>query len=291
MSGETIEGALLDHVAHAVPRWQDVWSRYAVDLGAEWNSGGPGAGFAPGQLRFANGARVELLMPHDIHVNDFLHRFLASSGPGPHHLTFKVPDLADAIEKTRASGLDPIGIDLSDAEWLEAFIHPKQATGVVVQLAEAPNQWSSPPPDGYPAERRQRHDGSGPVVASSLQRVAHAVADLGAATALFVDLLGGRVVAEGARADHQWVDLTWAGPLGLRLLAPTDPSSGDALVRSMEGRTGRIHHLELTAEEPERLPGFHPAAHSLPGIDVDKEKYWVIEPEANQGLRLIVGAH
>ena len=67
---------ILDHVAHAVPRWQDVWDRYAIELGAEWNSGGPGPGFAPGQLRFGNGARIEILMPHDPHVNDFLQRFL-----------------------------------------------------------------------------------------------------------------------------------------------------------------------------------------------------------------------
>ena len=63
MPGRPIEGYRLDHVAHAVPRWQDVWDRYATDLGAEWNSGGPGPGFAPAQLRFANGARVEVLMP------------------------------------------------------------------------------------------------------------------------------------------------------------------------------------------------------------------------------------
>ena len=61
--GHRIDGTVLDHVAHAVPRWQDVWDRYAIDLGAEWTSGGPGPGFAPGQLQFANGARVEVLMP------------------------------------------------------------------------------------------------------------------------------------------------------------------------------------------------------------------------------------
>ena len=35
-----IEGTVLDHVAHAVPRWQEVWGRYATDLGAVWASGG-----------------------------------------------------------------------------------------------------------------------------------------------------------------------------------------------------------------------------------------------------------
>ena len=45
----------------------------------------------------------------------------------------------------------------------EAFIHPKQATGVVVQMAQAGTPWFSPPPDDFPTARRGRHDGSGPV--------------------------------------------------------------------------------------------------------------------------------
>ncbi len=50
--------------------------------GPSWSSGGPGPGFAPAQLRFANGARVEVLMPWDVEVNDFLSRFLAGQRPG-----------------------------------------------------------------------------------------------------------------------------------------------------------------------------------------------------------------
>ena len=293
MNGETIDDVVLDHVAHAVRRWQDVWPRYAVDLGAEWDSGGPGPGFAPGQLRFANGARVEVLMPHDVHVNDFLDRFLTASGPGPHHLTFKVPDLASALEATRRAGLDPIGVDLSDPGWMEAFIHPKQATGVVVQLAQAANSWSSPPPDDFPAERRRRRHGSGPVPAAVLQRVTHAVADFGTATALFVDLLGGTVVDEGRHAGHRWADLAWEGPLGLRLVAPVDPSEPGTLDRWLGGRNGRVHHLGLTLEEPEELPDARPTASDTgfpSGLEGDRGASWVIGPESNHGMRLVLSA-
>jgi hypothetical protein len=285
MSGVTIEGTVLDHVAHAVHRWQDVWGRYATDLGAEWSSGGPGPGFAPSQLRLANGALVEVLMPNDVHLNDFLHRFLNASGPGPHHLTFKVPDLTAAIEQARRVGLEPIGIDRSDPEWMEAFIHPKQATGVVVQIAEATTAWSSPPPDDFPTGRRQRRDGTGPVAAASLLRVTHAVTDFDAASAVFVDLLGGTVVDVGARGDEQWVDLTWDGPLGLRLVSPIGPGP---LARWIGGRAGRIHHLQLTADEPAGLPGAELAAEAVPGSRLEAGEQWVIEPQANQGLRLVV---
>jgi methylmalonyl-CoA/ethylmalonyl-CoA epimerase len=288
MSGQTIEAAILDHVAHAVPRWQDVWTRYAVELGAEWSSGGPGPGFAPGQLGFANGARVEVLMPYDIQVNDFLDRFMAKSGPGPHHLTFKVPDLSEAIDTARRIGLEPIGIDLSDPEWFEAFLHPKEATGVVVQLAQAPNAWSSPPPDDYPTDRRRRGDGSGPVAAASLLRVTHAVSDFDAANALFVGLLGGTVIDEGQGSHHRWADLAWGGPLGLRLVSPTDPSSPGELVQWLGGRAGRVHHLELTVEDPDGLPDAEPVGSSRSWIEAHSGPHWVIEPEDNWGLRLIL---
>jgi catechol 2,3-dioxygenase-like lactoylglutathione lyase family enzyme len=287
----TITGTTLDHVAHAVPRWQDVWTRYAVDLGAEWNSGGPGPGFAPGQLRFGNDARIEVLMPYDTQVNDFLERFIAKSGPGPHHLTFKVPDLSSALDQARQAGLSPIGIDFSDPEWMEAFIHPKQATGVVVQLAEAPGGWTSPAPDDYPTERRQRSDGRGPVDSAVLRRVVHAVADLDAATALFVELLGGEVSAEATGDQAHWVDVTWPGPMALRLVSPAGPDPSNEIRQWLGNRPGRIHHLELAAEEPERLEGAQPIADSwwLPGpADDGAVRYgWVIAPEDNLGLGLI----
>jgi len=290
MSGDAIDGVALDHVAHAVPRWQDVWTRYAVDLGAEWSSGGPGPGFAPAQLRFGNGARVEVLMPYDPQVNDFLQRFIATSGPGPHHLTFKVPHLLTAIDQARRSGYEPIGIDLSDPEWLEAFIHPKQATGVVVQLAEAPNSWHGPAPDDYPRDRRRRQDGSGPVPAARLVRVVHAVADLAVARALFVDLLGGTVMGQGPRPDHRWTDLDWGGPLGVRLVSPVDAPSGPSLARWLGGRSGRVHHLELVAEEPETVPGVRPGDPEVIGLDTGPGDgtSWVVEPTANAGLRLVL---
>ena len=290
MPGDTITGVALDHVAHAVPHWQDVWRRYAADFGAEWSSGGPGPGFAPAQLQFANGARVEVLMPNDPLVNDFLERFLARHGPGPHHITFKVPHLPTAIDQARRSGFEPIGIDLSDPEWMEAFLHPAQATGVVVQLAEAPYAWSSPPPADYPTERRQRNDGSGPVPPSRLTRVVHAVADLSRASALFVDLLGANPVDRGTRPDHHWLDLDWGSPLSLRLISPIETAPDTALTAWLRGRPGRVHHLELASAEPESLVGARVGDAERLGLDSDRldGTYWVIPPDANAGLGLVV---
>lgn len=289
MSGSTIGGVILDHVAHAVPRWQDVWGRYAVDLGAEWNSGGPGPGFAPGQLRFGNAARIEVLMPHDPQINDFLQRFLAASGPGPHHLTFKVPDLTEALEKARTAGFEPIGVNRSDPEWMEAFLHPKAASGVVVQVAEAPHAWTSPPPADYPTERRWRQDGSGPVPAAAFRRVVHAVAELQTAADLFVGLLGADVTGEGLHRDHRWMELSWAGPLGLRLVAPRAHDSAAPLRRWLGGRSGRIHHLEFEAEEAEAIPSLVTGDATSLGLDQEQpDPFWMIPGEAHFGLALMV---
>jgi Glyoxalase-like domain len=291
MTGAAIDDVVLDHVAHAVPRWQDVWERYAVDLGASWSSGGLATGFAPGQVEFANQARLELLMPNDTGSNDFLARFLARNGPGPHHLTFKVPDLEAAIEQSRRAGYEPIGIDLSDQEWMEAFIHPKQATGVVVQMAQAPNPWTGPPPDDFPTARRQHRDGSGPTRPAALRWVTHAVAELEVATPLFVQLLGAEVTGEGSLPDQRWMELTWGGPMGLRLAAPVGPSA-TPLRQWLGSRSGRVHHLDLDVEEPGGITGARPGNRAPLGSEggADSGPFWVVPAEENAGMGLVLRA-
>ncbi len=289
MAEAALEGVVLDHVAHAVPRWQDAWRRYAVDLGARWSSGGESVGFAPAQLRFGNDARIELLMPHDPDANDFLRRFLARHGPGAHHLTFKVPSLADALDSASRSGYQPINIDLSDPLWMEAFLHPKQATGIVVQLAEAPAGWDSPAPADFPRERRRHADGSGHVPAASLERVVHLVADHADAARLFVGLLGGETVDHGDTPEGRWTDVTWGGALVLRLVAPVADRASAPVLQWLGGRTGRVHHLGLTTEDPGSLEGART-------LEADTSPAWLgrraasveIAPEENVGLRLVL---
>jgi catechol 2,3-dioxygenase-like lactoylglutathione lyase family enzyme len=295
VSSIRIEAVDLDHVAHAVHRWKDVWGRYMGDLGASWVSGGVSVGFAPAQIRFANGAKLEMLMPHDVRANDFLQRFLARSGPGPHHLTFKVPDLARALGRIETAGYDPIGVNLDDPDWKEAFIHPKQATGIVVQIAQPVNEWFAPPPEDSPHRSRELPGGKGPARPASLSRIVHLVRDLDEATRLFVDLLGGEIAAE--YTDHEGrpcLDLRWSGPSRLRLVAAsaegTDAPDADLAVW-LGDRPGRLHHLELEAQEPEGLPGSrrldsHPAGLVRGPHPVEYD--WEIPADVNAGLRLVI---
>lgn len=256
-----IEGIDLDHVAVAVERWSDAWPRYRAALGGEWVAGGGSYGFASAQVRYANGMKVEVLAPYEVERNDFLRRFLDRNGPGTHHLTFKVPDIASALTAAEDAGYRPINVDLTDPDWKEAFLHPKDAPGVVVQLAQSSGSWDSPPPPDLPAP-------DGPP--SVLVHVAHAVADLEEGIRLFRDLLGGAEDGEGEDNVARWVDLRWPGPGRIRVAAPASIRS--PLAAWLSGKSGRVHHLAFAKD-----PGAEAPTSGLP-------------PEDNLGVRLCVAS-
>ena len=251
------------------PAWQDVWHRYATDLGAEWKSGGPGPGFAPAQLRFANDARVEVLMPWDVEVNDFLARFLAANGPGPHHLTFKVPDLADG-HRPGPRLRDRAGRDRHEPPGVDGGVPPpegghrrRRAAGRGAPVVDQPGTRRLPRPSGGSGPTAR-----GPVPPASLLRVCHVVADVDAAVDLFGGLLSGRTVAEGTSDGLRWVDLAWPGPLGVRLVgtdARSDRRSGGRLAR-VAGPAGSTTWPSRSTE-PSGVPGAAPATSAIARLE------------------------
>ena len=67
-------------------------------------------------------------------------------------MTFLVPSLPGACAHARSLGYDIVGYDDSEPTWKTAFLHPRQALGIVVQLAEGDGSaepWEVPrgPPD------------------------------------------------------------------------------------------------------------------------------------------------
>ncbi|MEY2397536.1 MAG: hypothetical protein QOJ00_710 [Actinomycetota bacterium] len=256
--------AYLDHLAVASASWDELWPRYRTELGGEWVSGDQGPGFSPAQVRFANRMKIEVLMPNDPEQNDFLHRFLAHRGPGAHHVTFKVPSITKAIEQVEAAGYRPVGVDLRDPTWQEAFIHPKDGPGIVVQLAEAPVEWSAPPPANFPP--------TATVPPATFDYVGLAVADLDAATALFVDLLDGETTAVGRDAlfDVDYTELGW--PTGGRIRLFTAPEWIGA------GERGRMHHAAFTVDDGATIAGAKPL----------NDGRFEVAPEDNFGVRLVI---
>ena len=262
----------LDHVAVAAERQADAWPRYAGDLAGRWLGGGDSPGFSSAQVAYANGMKVEVLQPHLVERNDFLRRFLDASGPGAHHLTFKVGDIRAALETVGSAGLSPVGVDLSDPQWQEAFIHPKQALGVVVQLAQSSGgDWEPEAAPDLPPPATED-----PAV---LEHVTHVVADLDDGAALFRDLLGGETLAEGEVDGGRHLDLGWRGGGRVRLVAAAQDDHGTSPWRAwLAGRAGRVHHLAFSVASPADVPDAIPAGDGT----------WVVPPERNLGVRLVL---
>jgi len=127
--------AVLDHLAVGTRALPGGWELFGGLLGGTWAGGGASAGFWWGQLEFAAGPKIELLTPAGGPGAAFPGRFLAARGAGPHHFTFLVTDIDGALARIRASGIEPIGVNLADPRWREAFLHPRDAHGIVIQVA------------------------------------------------------------------------------------------------------------------------------------------------------------
>ena len=145
-----VDRVLFDHIAIGVPRIADTAPFLAGVLGGVPDSGCPSGPFTWGSYRFDGDGCIELIEP--VGPSGFVHRFLADRGPGIHHVTFRVPSLDEACARAEAEGYGIVGRDDSDPEWKEAFLHPKQALGIVVQFAEpGPADEGSSPPTPPPA--------------------------------------------------------------------------------------------------------------------------------------------
>ena len=69
-------------------------------------------------------------------------------------MTFKVTSLREVCDRAEAHAYTIVGYDDSNDHWKEAFLHPKEALGIVVQFAEShpelSESWGSAP-DPVPA--------------------------------------------------------------------------------------------------------------------------------------------
>jgi methylmalonyl-CoA/ethylmalonyl-CoA epimerase len=204
----------------------DGWDLFSGVLGGTWAYGMDSSGYWWGQVRYAAGPNVELLTPTGGPDGAFLERFLASRGPGPHHLNFASGDIEADLARIRAAGIEPVQVSLASPDWKEAFLHPRDAFGIVIQVAQSSGtraDWP-PPPAGLPEP--------GPAAAFDL--IEHHVADLAAALRLFAGALGGEVTRQEAGA----AELAWPGGGRIRLV---QPAGGDALPLG-----GTLHHVRFT---------------------------------------------
>jgi hypothetical protein len=135
-----------------------------------------------------------------------------------HHVTFRVPDLRAVCDRAGAAGYRIVGYDDSDPRWKEAFLHPREAGGIVVQFAESPGDDESPgwvPPPG-PANPPP------PVTLVGLRLRARSRAH---AARQWGDVIGGQLVDEtGKELTYRWA------PSPLRLVVEVDPHGDEGPV-------------------------------------------------------------
>ncbi len=81
-------------------------------------------------------SRVELLEPTD--AESGVARFLAERGRATmHHLCFEVADLVGTLDRLASSGVELVDhAPRQGAEGLVAFLHPRAAGGVLVELLQ-----------------------------------------------------------------------------------------------------------------------------------------------------------
>jgi len=205
--------AILDHVAIAAFELTDGWQLFGGVLGGSWIYGDDSPGFWWGQLGFQTGPKIEMLTPTGGPDAAFLERFLSTRGAGPHHLNFIVPDIHEALARVWAAGIEPVQVSLANPAWKEAFLHPKDAHGIVVQIAEQ---------SGLPAQVQAPAELPAPGPPTTFALVQHYVADLNGAVRLFADVLDGELVSRPDNGGASPAELTWDNGARLRLV-PTGP--------------------------------------------------------------------
>jgi methylmalonyl-CoA/ethylmalonyl-CoA epimerase len=124
-----------DHTALAVHSIDSVLPLYRDFLGGKVKKDldRRNKGYRSVTLVFPNGNQLELLEPAG--EESFLRPFLEKRGEGPHHLTFLVPDVRQAVEAARAAGFRVVGESYDSPTWHEAFLSPRENHGTLVQLA------------------------------------------------------------------------------------------------------------------------------------------------------------
>ena len=129
--------ATLDHIGIAVSSISDALAFYRDALGLEVD---PPEDVATQRVRAhfipAGGAAIELLEATD--ETSPIAGFLAKRGPGLHHITLRVDDLAAALQQLKAKGVRLIDEAPRPGAHgsLVAFIHPSSTNGVLVELKQ-----------------------------------------------------------------------------------------------------------------------------------------------------------
>ncbi len=128
------------HIAIVVEKLEDALSFWqdALGLPLAHTERNPAENVAIAFLPLGD-SEIELLQPTN--PESGIGKFLAKRGAGMHHLCLQVEDIQAVMERLRAHGVELINETPRERPdgTRYAFVHPKSAFGVLVELYEAPH--------------------------------------------------------------------------------------------------------------------------------------------------------
>lgn len=129
----------IDHIAVIVEDLETTLGFWRDALGIEL-TGVEEAAEEAARVAFlpVGGSQVELVEPTV--MDSSLKRFLERRGPGMHHICLEVDDLQGMLDQLRERGVQLVNETprIGSEGRKYAFIHPKSAFGVMVELYELP---------------------------------------------------------------------------------------------------------------------------------------------------------
>lgn len=127
----------IHHIGHAVDDIEAAVDAYERLFGAvtEHRETVPAQGVEAVLLQVGS-ARIELLRP--LGADTPVGRFMASRGPGMHHIAFGVDDVRAALQDAAAAGAELIDEEPHAGLFglQVAFIHPSSVAGVLVEYVQ-----------------------------------------------------------------------------------------------------------------------------------------------------------
>ncbi len=131
----------IDHIGIAVTNLDRAAALYTMGLGLEMvktetvSSQGVRVGFIP-----LDESAIELLEP--LKADSPVGRFLEKHGEGMHHLCIEVEDIVAELARLKQQGVRLINEEPAQGAGgkLVAFVHPKSANGVLLELTQKPKR-------------------------------------------------------------------------------------------------------------------------------------------------------
>lgn len=127
----------IDHVGIAVDDLEGSVERYRRTLGVEPSHRERVEDQGVEEVLFPAGTSFIQLLG-SLGADTPVGRFLATRGPGVHHVAYRVDDVAAALERLRGQGVRLVDEvpRRGSRNTLIAFVHPKEMGGVLIELVQ-----------------------------------------------------------------------------------------------------------------------------------------------------------